>query len=79
MKLKRLFLSLSQEEKDKVTAAIVEAGIGIEVGSLVFRDFLKQRMYSLTGNSRLYIKLFRRLDDEQQQRFYTAMVTFDEC
>jgi hypothetical protein len=78
LKMQRLFLSLSQEEKDKVTAAIVEAGIGIEVGSLIFRDFLKQRMFQLTGNSRLYIKLFRRMDVAQQNRFYTAMVNYDE-
>lgn len=77
MKLKRLFLSLPQEEKDKVCAVITEAGIGITVGSLVYRDFLKQQMYKLTGNSREYLKLFRRLDAEQQNRFYTAMVDYE--
>lgn len=77
MKLKRLFISLSQTEKDKVTAAIVEAGIGIELGTLEFRNFLKTQMFKLTGNSREYIKLFRRLDGAQQERFYRAMVNYE--
>lgn len=78
MKLKRLFNSLSQSEKDKVCAVITEAGIGVAVGSLIYRDFLKQQMYRLTGNSREYIKLFRRLDTEQQNLFYGAMVNYNE-
>ena len=78
MKLKRLFNSLSVSEKDKVCAVIIEAGIGVTVGSLVYRDFLKQQMYKLTGNSREYLKLFRRLDGAQQERFYRGMLSYDE-
>ena len=74
----RLFLSLSQEDKDKVTSIIIDAGIGIEVGSIVFRDFLKAQMWIVTGKSREYIKLFRRLDKDQQERFYKAFLSYED-
>ena len=77
MKMKRIFLSLSSEEKDKICAAITEAGIGVEFGSLVFREFLKIQMWTVTGNSREFLKLFRRLDTSEQERFYQAMVSYD--
>lgn len=78
MKLKRLFLALTQDEKDKVTAAIVEAGIGEQLNSLDFRAFLKEQMFKVTGKSREFIKLFRRLDGREQERFYNAMVSYGE-
>ena len=77
MKLRKLFLSLAQEEKDRVTALINEAGIGTQLGTLTFREFLKVQMFKLTGNSRQFIKLFRRLDEADQNRFYNAMVNYD--
>ncbi len=77
MKLKRIFMSLTPEEKDKVCAVIVEAGIGVAVGSLNYRDFLKAQMYKLTGNSKEYIKRFRRLDAEQQNLFYGAFLSYE--
>jgi hypothetical protein len=78
MKLKRLFLSLRQDERDDICAAIIEAGIGKELGTLKFKEFLKTRMLASHGNSREYLKHFRRLDAAQQERFYEAMTTFKE-
>ena len=77
MKLKRLFNSLNTSEKDKVCAAIIEAGLCAAVGSVAFRDFLKPVMFSMRGNSREYIKLFRRLDADQQNLFYDAMTSYE--
>lgn len=78
MKLKRLFLSLSQEEKDKVCAAIIEAGLCAVTGSIPFRDYLKPAMLSMHGNAREYIKLFRRLNQTQQKQFYDAMTSYNQ-
>lgn len=78
MKLKRLFLSLAPEDKDRVCAAIIEAGLGKEFGTLEFRAFLKTQMLNMHGAAREYLKLFRRLDAEEQERFYKAMTTYED-
>lgn len=77
MKMRKLFLSLSPEDKDKVCSIVNEVGIGIQLGTLDYRKFLKERMFTVTGNARVFIKLFRRMDEAEQERFYRAMVNYD--
>ena len=78
MKLKRLFLAMTQAERDSVCATIIEAGISSTVGSIPFRDFIKTRMLQAHGYPRQYLLLFRRLDGGAQKRFYDAMLSYDD-
>ena len=76
--MKRLFLSLSDAERDSICSAIIDAGLGKEFGTLEYREFLKTRMLASHGNAREYLKHFRRLSASEQERFYEAMTTFEE-
>lgn len=76
-KLKRIFNSLLPEEKDALCEVIQNAGIGLQFNTPVFRTYLKDQMFKFTGNSREFLKLFRRLDAGQQELFYGGMVSYD--